>query len=110
MDEKIPVSGKMLLLKAQEFAREIGYDNSEKLDINWVNRWKAREDIGCKKFREEAEPVDQDVGDKWQNHRLPTLLKELQPTKQLLRQTRNSISEVKNKNCLKKGQFYSVTA
>ena len=37
-DQKIPVSGKMLLLKAQEFARASGYENSEKLDINWVNR------------------------------------------------------------------------
>ena len=62
----------MLLLKAQEFARASGYENSEKLDINWVNRWKAREEIVCKKLHGEA-------GSEWQNHRLQALLKEFEP-------------------------------
>ena len=76
-DEKIPVSGEMLL-KAQEFARACGYDNSEKLGINWVNRWKTREEVVCKKLHGEAESVDQDGAYEWQNYRLPTLLKEFQ--------------------------------
>ena len=78
-DQKIPVSREMLLLKAQEFARASGYENSEKLDINWVNRWKAREEIMCKKLHGEAESVNQDGVNEWQNHRLPTLLKEFEP-------------------------------
>ena len=66
------------MLKAQEFARAYEYDNSEKLDINWVNRWKTREEVVCKKLHGEAESVDQDGVNKWQNYRLPTLLKEFQ--------------------------------
>ena len=67
------------LKEAQEFARASGYENSEKLDINWVNRWKAREEIVCKKLHGEAESVDQDGVNEWQKHRLPTLLKEFEP-------------------------------
>ena len=78
-DEKIPVSGEMLLLKAQEFACACKYDNSEKLDINWVNRWKIREEVVCKTLHGEAESVDQDGVNEWQSYRLPTLLKEFQP-------------------------------
>ena len=78
-NEKIPVSGEMLLLKAQQFARACGYNNSEKLNINWVNRWKTKKEVVCKKFYGEAESVDQDGVDEWQNYRLPTLLKEFQP-------------------------------
>ena len=66
-DEKMPVSGEMLLFKAQEFTRACGYDNSEKLDINWVNRWKTREEVVCKKLHGEAESVDQDGVSEWQN-------------------------------------------
>ena len=72
-DEKIPVGREMLFLKAQEFTRACGYDNSEKLHINWVNRWKIKEKVVCKKFHEEAESVDQDNVNEWQNYRLPTL-------------------------------------
>ena len=69
----------MLLLRAQEFARTCGYDNLEKLDINWVNRLKTREEVVRKKLHGETESVDQDGVNKWQNCRLPTLLKEFQP-------------------------------
>ena len=72
-DQKIPVSGEMLLLKTQEFACASGYENLEKLDINWVNKWKAREEIVCKKLHGEAESVDQDGVNEWQNHRLLAL-------------------------------------
>ena len=44
-DQKIPVSGEMLLLKAREFERACGYDDTDALDANWVNTWKAREEI-----------------------------------------------------------------
>ena len=58
-DEKIPVSGEMLLLKAQEYAEVCGCENPKKLNISWINRWKVRKDIVCKKLHGEAESVDQ---------------------------------------------------
>ena len=69
----------MLLLKAREFTHAHGYDNSKKLDINWVYRWKTREEVVCKNLHGEAEFVDQDGVNEWQNYRLPSLLKEFQP-------------------------------
>ena len=74
-DQKISVSGEMLLLKAQEFSRSCGYDDTHTLDANWVNRWKAREEIACKKLHGEAAYVDQFEVDDWQKYRLPELLK-----------------------------------
>ena len=66
----------MLLLKAQEFARACGCDDTDKLDANWVNRWKSRQEVVCKKLHGEAESVDQCGVDDWQKHRLPALLKQ----------------------------------
>ena len=66
-DQKIPVSREMLLLKAQEFAQACGYDDIDTLDANWVNRWKAREEIACKKLHGEVASVDQCEVDDWQN-------------------------------------------
>ena len=37
-DEKIPVSGEMLLLKAQEYAEVCGCKNPKKLNMSWINR------------------------------------------------------------------------
>ena len=47
---KIPVSGEMVLLKAQEYARVCDCKNIEKLDMNWINRSKVREKL-CAKIR-----------------------------------------------------------
>ena len=58
-DEKIPVSGEMLLLKAQEYAEVCGCENPKKLNMSWINRWKVRKDIVCKKLHGEAEFVHQ---------------------------------------------------
>ena len=74
-DEKISVSREMLLLKAQEFVQACGYDDTDTLDANWVNRWKAREEIACKKLHGKAASVDQCEVDDWQKHCLPELLK-----------------------------------
>ena len=65
----------MLLLKGQEFAKEIGYENYKNLDMNWICRWKVREEVVCK-LHEEADSVDQQETDDWQKDRLPLLLKE----------------------------------
>ena len=75
-DEKIPVSGEMLVLKARQFASISGYDNVDKLDINWINRWKSREEVACKKLHGEAASVDEACVDDWHKNRLPILLKE----------------------------------
>ena len=75
-NEKIPVSGEILLLKAQEYARVCGCENIEKLDMNWINRWKVREEIVCKNLHDEAESAGQFGVDERQKYRLPTLLKQ----------------------------------
>ena len=75
-DSKLPISGALLLEKARIYAADLGYADPEKLDINWVNRWKKRNEIVVKKLHGEAESVDQDAAnDCWEN-RLPQLLKE----------------------------------
>ena len=78
-DQKIPISGERLLLKAQQFAGISGNDNVDKLDINWINRWKSRE-VACKKSHGEAAFVDEACVDDWHKNHLPILLKELKKT------------------------------
>ena len=53
-DEKIPVTGEMLLLKAQEYAEVCGCENPKKLNTSWINPLKVRKDIVCKKLHGEA--------------------------------------------------------
>ena len=69
-DKKIPVSGEMLLLKAQEYAEVCDCENPK----SWINRWKVRKDIVCKKLHGKAESVDQNGIDEWQTNCLPALL------------------------------------
>ena len=66
----------MLLLKGQEFPKEIGYENYKNLDMNWISRWKVGEDIVCKRLHGEADLVDQQGAEDWQRNRLPLLLKQ----------------------------------
>ena len=56
-NEKIPVSGDMLLLKAQEYARVCGCENIEKLDMNWINQWKVRKEIVQKNYMVKQNPL-----------------------------------------------------
>ena len=70
-DQKITTSREMLLLKGQEFAKEIGYKNYLNLDKNWISRWKVRQEVLCKKLHGEADSVDQQGTDDWQKNRLP---------------------------------------
>ena len=58
-NERIQVSGEMLLLKARQFASVCGHDNADELDINWINRWKSRGKVACKKLQGEAASVDE---------------------------------------------------
>ena len=75
-DKKLPISGDNLRLKAQQFAEACGYENPKTLDTNWINRWKFRNEIVCKKLHGEAESVNQQAVDNWQNSRLLEILKE----------------------------------
>ena len=49
----------MLLLKGREFAKEINYESHKNLEMNWISRWKVREEVVCKKLYGEADLVDQ---------------------------------------------------
>ena len=49
------------------------------LDIKWVSRWKAREEIVCKKLYGDVELVNHSGVNKWQNHCFLALLKEFKP-------------------------------
>ena len=75
-EEKISVSGEMLLLKAQEYAEVCGCENPKKLNMSWINQWKVRKDIVCKKLHGKAESIDQNGVDEWQTNCLPALLKQ----------------------------------
>ena len=75
-DKKIPVSGEMLPLKAQEYAEVCSCENPKQSSMSWINRWKVRKDIVCKKLHGEAESVDQNGVDEWQTNYLPALLKQ----------------------------------
>ena len=66
----------MLLLKAQEHAEVCGCENPKKLNLSWINRWKVRKDIVCKKLHREAESVDQNGVDEWQTNCLLAFLKQ----------------------------------
>ena len=66
----------MLLLKAQEYAEVCDCENPKRLSMSWINRWKVRKDIVCKKLHGEAESVDRNGVDEWQTNCLPALLKQ----------------------------------
>lgn len=81
-DKKIPVSGEMLVEKAQQFASALNYSESNvaKLEINWVNRWKRRNDVVCKKLHGEAASVDENAVTEWVTNEIPVLLQEFNPS------------------------------
>ncbi len=39
------IPGVILLQKARGFAAELGYVDAERLDMNWINRWKRRHNV-----------------------------------------------------------------
>ena len=57
-DKKLVVSGEMLLHKAKKIAVALQYEDSEKINMNWINRWKKRNEVMCKNLHGEAESVD----------------------------------------------------
>ena len=58
-DKKKSVQWEMLLLKAKEYAEVCNCKNPKNLSISWINQWKVRMDIACKKRHGAAEYADQ---------------------------------------------------
>ena len=51
-----PISGAILLSKANDFTEMYGYDRE--IRPRWIDRWKVRHDISFKPFHEEVPSVD----------------------------------------------------
>jgi len=78
-DKKIPISGEMILEKAQQYARELNCPDAANLDINWINRWKKRNSIVVKKLHGEAATADKSAIIDWKHNGLAALLKDFEP-------------------------------
>lgn len=77
-DQKVPVSGDLLLEKAKNYASILDLDTNL-VDINWVNRWKKRNNIVVKNLHGEAASADLAGANEWLQNRVPTLLNEYEP-------------------------------
>ena len=73
-----PMSGEMLLEKAQEFGRLS--DEDRVVTMSWINRWKERHCVSWKKLAGEASSVNSTVVDEWVESRIPLLCNEFPPT------------------------------
>ena len=47
-DKKLVASGENLLLKVKEFANVFRHEDSEIVDMNWINCRKKRKEVTCK--------------------------------------------------------------
>ena len=71
-----PISGNMLLAKANEFVDICGYDKV--INMSWINRWKSRHQISFKWLIGEASSVDPAMVNEWLNVKVPLILEEYQ--------------------------------
>lgn len=72
------LSGEVVLEKAQSIALSLGYgDNGP--DRSWINRWKSRHDIVCKRRVGEAADVNPEMTNTWLQESLPALMKQFDP-------------------------------
>ena len=78
-EQNIPISGAMLLEKALVYARQLKHPEPISIDINWVNRWKLRNEVVSKKLHGEASSADLTAADNWVMNRLTQVLNEFQP-------------------------------
>ena len=72
-----PISGEMLITKANEFANMIGCDKV--VSKSWISRWKNRHHIIFKKLVGEASAVDMTTVDEWLTIKVPLILQEYCP-------------------------------
>ena len=71
--DNVPVSGPILLHKAQEFASKL-YGEECTISLSWINRWKGRHALVSKTVSGECGVVSPIMTATWFETRLPTLL------------------------------------
>ena len=74
-DQKVPVSGPLLLSKAKEFAEKMGNHNFQG-SAGWLARFKKRHKVTFRSVSGESASVSQDVVDEWLSETLPQLLQD----------------------------------
>uniref|UniRef100_A0A3B3SWE0 HTH CENPB-type domain-containing protein n=1 Tax=Paramormyrops kingsleyae TaxID=1676925 RepID=A0A3B3SWE0_9TELE len=72
---EIRVDGEMLLVKARQFAADLGYDNVEKISDGWIERFKTRYEIGKVLKAGESGGVCTEVVVEWKTGKLKDILK-----------------------------------
>uniref|UniRef100_A0A8C4RAM7 HTH CENPB-type domain-containing protein n=1 Tax=Eptatretus burgeri TaxID=7764 RepID=A0A8C4RAM7_EPTBU len=70
----IRLDGEMLLLKARQFAADLGHDDAETLPMHWIDRFKVRWGIGKVKKCGETGGVDSAVEHDWKDGKLKDIL------------------------------------
>lgn len=73
----VPISGPLLLSKAQELATELAIDFAP--NNGWLHRFKKRRAINCKAITGESLAVTPDMTDRWFTKDLPDLLTSFEP-------------------------------
>ena len=75
------LSGLMLQEKAKLFGLqlELPPESIEKIDINWINRWKNRHAVVSKTLHGESNSVNDEVVSEWTNSIMPTITREFSP-------------------------------
>ena len=68
------LSGQMLLEKARKLARDLHYDDDDKIDLNWINRFKSRHMVYAAKLHGEASAVNLEGLNEWKVRMLPSIL------------------------------------
>ena len=74
----VPLSGPVLMTKAEELAQKLGR-STFKATNGWLERWKNRNEIVCKKSHGEKKSADHISAETWKSEKLPGLLSEYDP-------------------------------
>jgi len=76
----ISVTGDMLKITANEFAKELNeICHDKEIDINWINRWKLKYEVSSKKLCGESASISHEVVDTWKNQTLSQILSKYEP-------------------------------
>lgn len=84
-DSNLPISGSILLEKAQRFGDQFklngvpGYDLFEKITTGYVDRWKIRYSISEKKLAGESSAVSDEPVNDWKQRIVPEILSKFEP-------------------------------
>ena len=76
--EKIPLSGPIIKVKAQEFGAKLNLNNF-KASNGWLDNFKGREAVVCKKICGESASVNIEDANKWKNDTLLEIIKDYKP-------------------------------